>query len=219
MNRLCLLIGFAALTISGCHLPFGPTIQGSGNRVVEDRPVGNFKSLDVVTPGDFTVSLGSDTPMVAIEVDDNLQPIIRTVMKGESLEIRSRENFSSAEGLVGTIQTDQLEEISVTGSAQVEVYGLSGESCDLSVTGSGDIVANGVVNRVRVEITGSGSIDLRALQSADVEVSITGSGSAIVDASQSLQVSITGSGDVSYVGTPQINQSITGSGRVSALTD
>lgn len=219
MNRLCLLIGFAALSVSGCQFSFGPTLQGSGNRIVENRPVSPFKKLDVVTPGDFTVSLGSDTPMVAIEVDDNLQPIIRTAMKGETLVIKARDSFSSAEGLVGTIQAEQLEEISVTGSSHVDVFGLSGESCDLSVTGSGNIVANGIVESLRIEITGSGSVDLRDLQAAHVEVSITGSGSAIVDASQSLQVSITGSGDVAYVGTPQIDQSITGSGRVSPLVD
>lgn len=119
----------------------------------------------------------------------------------------------------GTVRTldrfDNLDDlaISVSGSGDVEFAGTA-RSVDLSVAGSGDIIANDL-NMKKGNINVAGSGDVSAGQAEALSISIVGSGDVSVGQAEALNISIAGSGDVSYQGSPKVKKNIIGSGEVN----
>ena len=93
---------------------------------------------------------------------------------------------------------------------------LNEESVEISIAGSGSVIATGEVGRLSLSIAGSGDADLGGLIVRDMEIAIAGSGDAIVSPLRSLEVSIAGSGDIEMLTNPaDLDTSIMGSVRVS----
>ena len=105
-------------------------------------------------------------------------------------------------------------EIEVTGSGDVNLSSLKAKSLSVSIRGSGDVAASGLVGNQEIAIAGSGDYGGNDLQSQTAAISIKGSGDAKVWATDTLAVSIAGSGDVAFRGQPKLSQSIAGSGEV-----
>lgn len=202
------------LISSGCQVAFGPAIKGSGNRVVEQRQTESFSRVAVAVPGQFQIDAGGP-PEVILEVDDNLQKVIETSVKGDRLRIRNSQNFRSDDGVIAQISTSNLEGVSIAGSGDVILTNVQSAKLQLDIAGSGSIRGDGLAERIDIDIAGSGDIDLRDLKATEIYVSIAGSGNVIVHALQKLDVDIAGSGEVIYYGNPEdVKQSVAGSGEV-----
>lgn len=204
------------ILLSGCNLILGPQLQGSGNVVVEQRPVGPFSELSVTGGGDYQVQVGPETN-VQVTIDDNLQANTLTKTSGDRLKIWTDKRYRSDSGLYATISTPELTKVTVTGSGNVDVSNVNSPYLKTSVTGSGDITAAGIVDELVVSVTGSGDIDLSNVIANSVKVSITGSGDVKVFAVESLDVNITGSGDLKYAGSPSLSKRVTGSGDINQM--
>ena len=86
----------------------------------------------------------------------------------------------------------------------------------LNISGSGDILAIGKVQKLIANINGSGDLMLSKLNTNHATVTINGSGDAAIWASESLKGKINGSGDIEYYGDPQNVQSkVNGSGEIN----
>lgn len=150
-----------------------------------------------------------------VETDDNLLSIITTDVSGGKLRIGSKESYNTRLGVKVFITVQNLEEVAVSGSGDVEVTGLSGPSFTGKVSGSGEIKAEGVTSEVEASISGSGDIDFGKLTALKAKVSVSGSGDILVNASKSLTASVSGSGDIRYLGSPTVAKKISGSGDVT----
>jgi hypothetical protein len=217
----------------------GEQVQGSGRIVKQVRQVGNFNGLSLAVPGHVELRIGN-TEGVTIEADDNVLPLVETVVEDGTLEIRpSRRNlnFSSksirvvvqarsierlALGGSGSIDSDALRgrrvQVDIGGSGSINLKGVDSEALSVSVGGSGDLKAGpGNVGKLSVSIGGSGDVDLGRVQATSAKVTVAGSGEATVWPRNELSVTIAGSGDVNYYGDPQISKSTVGSGDVRRI--
>jgi hypothetical protein len=217
----------------------GERIQGSGKIVQQTRQLGHFSGLATSVSGDIEVRSGS-TESITIETDDNILPLLETVVEKGTLRIRpvKRNQQLETRRMKMVLQVRSLDHISVAGSGSVNADQLRGERVQLDVGGSGSInlrqldsqsvavavggsgdlrVNGGKTERLQVSIGGSGEVQAGKLGAREVSVSIGGSGQATVWATQALSVSVAGSGDVEYYGDPQVSKNVLGSGSVKRL--
>jgi hypothetical protein len=236
----------ASLVLGGAGAAFadnwswgGEAVQGSGRVVKQNRQVSAFKGVSLGLPGQVMLRAGS-SESVTIEADDNLLPLIETVVEDGMLKIRPTKrnlNLQSkairivvqartierlALGGSGSIEAEPLRtrtlEVDLGGSGTIKLQGVESESLAVAIGGSGDLqAARGTTGKLSVSIAGSGDVDLGRVQADNASVSITGSGEAKVWARKALAATIVGSGDVSYYGDPQLSKSQLGSGSVQRL--
>ncbi len=231
---LCLLSGSAM----AWDWSLGTRVLGSGQVSKTSRPVQGFRSVSLDVPSKVEIIQGETEGMV-IETDDNIVPLIETVVEDGQLKIRLAQRFKSLKPTVLklTVQVRSLERISISGSGDVTAQKLQSptlevriagsgdvrlaelqtDSLSVSISGAGDFFAAGRADSVRYNIAGSGDLKTGALASKNVRISIAGAGDAVVWASQTLVVSIAGSGDVEYYGDATVTQSVAGSGRIRKL--
>jgi hypothetical protein len=214
----------------------GEQVQGSGRIVKQARQVGNFNGLSLGLPGHLELRIGNSEG-VTIEADDNLLPLIETVVENGSLKIRPTKrnlNLQSktirivvqarsierlALGGSGSIDADALRarklDVDLGGSGSIRLKGIESDTLAVSLGGSGDLeAAGGNIGRLTVSIGGSGDVDLGRVQAKSASVTIAGSGEATVWPRNELSATIAGSGDVNYYGDPQVSKSTVGSGGV-----
>ncbi|QNA88593.1 DUF2807 domain-containing protein [Massilia sp. Dwa41.01b] len=214
-------------------------MQGSGKIVKQTRQVGSFNGLSLAVPGSVELRIG-DTEGVTVEADDNLLPLLETVVEGNTLKIRpARRNLNLqstsirvvvqaraierlALGGSGNIESDALRgralEVDIGGSGSIKLKGVESESLAVSLGGSGDLKAGrGTVGALTVSIGGSGDVDLGRVAANRASVTVAGSGEATVWPRNELSVTIAGSGDVNYYGDPRVSKSTVGSGDVKRI--
>ncbi|MBI2751349.1 MAG: DUF2807 domain-containing protein [Burkholderiales bacterium] len=214
----------------------GKTVTASGRVKVEARTVGAFHAVAVSIPGSVELIQGGSEGL-RLEADDNLPPVIETVIdNGELLAkgvqvvgsshikvtvhaatVDSLSVAGSANLQANRLQTPRLE-ASIAGSGNITIRDLQNERLSVSIAGSGDFEARGAGQAVDVSIAGSGNLRAPNFSAQSAKVSIAGSGNATVWVRKTLAVSIVGSGDVRYYGEGALQgSSVMGSGQIRAL--
>lgn len=224
----------AAPSMAGGWPWSGEQVQGNGSIKRQARQVTHFTGLALEVPGKLELRMG-DSEGVSIETDDNVLPLIETVVENGTLKIRpSKRNLNLktknlkivvnarqierlALGGSGSIDADTLRaprlDIDLGGSGDIQVRGLESDTLAVNLGGSGDFKAGeGRARKLSVSIGGSGTVDMGRVQSDSASVSVAGSGEATVWAKSELSMTIAGSGDVNYYGDPRLSKSIVGSG-------
>ncbi len=217
----------------------GEQVQGSGRIVKQVRQVGNFNGLALGLPGHVELRIGN-SESVTIEADDNLLPLVETVVEGGTLKIRpNKRNLNlQSKSIRIVVQARSIERLSLGGSGSIDADPLRARKLDVDLGGSGSINLQGVesdvlaVSRGRQRrpegraghdrqtdrsIGGSGDVDLGRVQTNSASVTIAGSGEATVWPRNELSATIAGSGDVNYYGDPQVSKSTVGSGGVRRM--
>jgi hypothetical protein len=235
-----LLVSLLALAAPASALDFGwgAKVTGSGNIKSETRNVGGFTGISLAVPAVADIVQGSSEG-ITIETDDNILPLIETIVENGKLKIRFKDrnmsvntksmkmtiNIKSIDSLAvagsGDLRAAKLQaatlKASIAGSGDVRITALDADTLTVSIAGSGDFSADGRANTVEAKIAGSGDVKLAKLASGNVKISIAGSGNATVWAKESLTVSVAGSGDVRYYGDAKVKQSVAGAGSVKRL--
>jgi hypothetical protein len=213
-------------------------IVGSGQAATEKRAVGAFDAVSVSGNMKLVVRQAAAVA-VQVKADDNVLPVLETVVEGGTLSVRYRRGTSvstrtpvvvevdastlkalSASGS-GDIDLDSFKtpalNLSISGSGDVRFKGLDTDNLGLSISGSGDARGDGRAAKLKISIAGSGDVKFGSLASDEVRVSIAGSGSAVVQATRTLEASIAGSGDVRYTGNATVSSRVAGSGSIKKL--
>jgi hypothetical protein len=213
-------------------------VQGSGNVKRETRQIGHFSGLALSLPGQVEIRSGG-TEGISIEADDNLLPLIETVVEDGTLKIRSkrkvnlrtrnlkivvqaRELDRLALGGSGSIDADRVSgqrlRFDVGGSGNIRVRKAEGESVSVSLGGSGNLkVDEGNARNLSASIGGSGTVDMARVRVDTASVTVAGSGDATLWVRNSLSMTVAGSGDVNYYGDPKLSTSVVGSGGAHRL--
>lgn len=191
-------------------------VVGSGKVAEEARPVGRFDVIDVAGSGRLIFRQG-DKESLTIKADDNVLPYITSTVDGNELHLGIRNNVSlqTHAPVVYTITARDLKAVRLSGSVDAKLDALSTDRLEVTLSGSGDVVASGRAANQKVEISGSGDYDGAACTGATGDVHISGSGHVVVNVSDHLDAHISGSGDIDYLGHPSVNTHVSGSGRVS----
>ena len=189
-------------------------IQGSGNIISESRELNNFTSIILLGSIDVNIKTSESNNCVVV-ADDNLIPYIKTEVVNNKLNISLNESYSSEEKLVVNINTPNYDEVSLSGSGNINILDFKNNNLSLNISGSGNIIGNGEVETLVVKINGSGNLMSKEIKSKSATITINGSGDGEVFASDSISAKINGSGNIKYFGNPEnVDSIINGSGDI-----
>ena len=191
-------------------------IKGSGNIISESRELNNFTSIILLGSIDVNIKTSESNNCVVV-ADDNLIPYIKTEVVNNKLNISLNESYSSEEKLVVNINTPNYDEVSLSGSGNINILDFKNNNLSLNISGSGNITGNGEVETLVVKINGSGNLMSKEIKSKSATITINGSGDAEVFASDSISAKINGSGNIEYFGNPEnVDSIINGSGDIKS---
>ena len=191
-------------------------IQGSGNIISESRELNNFTSIILLGSIDVNIKTSESNNCVVV-ADDNLIPFIKTEVVNNKLNISLNESYASEEKLVVNINTPNYDEVSLSGSGNINILDFKNNNLSLNISGSGNITGNGEVETLVVKINGSGNLMSKEIKSKFATITINGSGEAEVFASDSISAKINGSGNIKYFGNPEnVDSIINGSGDIKS---
>jgi hypothetical protein len=213
-------------------------VTGSGNPATEGRTVGAVDQISLAGSGNLTV-INGDAPSLTVTADDNLLPLIETIVSGRQLQIHTRAGYSinPQTPISYTLTVPQLEKVELSGSGSVQASQFTGNKLAITLSGTGTIMLreldyealsvnlsgaakatmSGVANEMTVRVSGSGDIDAKELRTATSEVRVSGSADIRLWATERLNARVSGSGDVRYRGDPKIEKRISGSGSVKPI--
>lgn len=209
--------------------------RGSGVKVEKARVLGAFTKLRIDGPFDVKLSqAGSDQATVV--ADDNLEPLVETLVEGDTLVVRMRRDTGFTTRLAPTVRIDAraLQAVAINGSGDLTVERFKADGLGLtvigsgdvhfglvelkdlsvSISGSGDVRMAGRAEQQTWKISGSGDVDARSLTGRTARVELNGSGDVAIGVTEQLDAQLSGSGDLSYAGRPQLRQSVSGSGEI-----
>jgi hypothetical protein len=217
-------------------------------RKTETRELGTFNRISMRGIGKIYINQGKEQKVV-IEGDDiAINRITTNVTDGKLVIDIGRDwveklsagfDFLSSQDTRFYITVKQLEELEITGAAEVEakdikakdfalkmtgassvkVLNLNADSLKTDMPGAGKIVVDGKVDDLSVALTGAGNFSGHKLKSKTAKVTLSGVGSAQLWVTGELDVTITGVGSVEYYGNPLIKQTVTMLGKVTSLGD
>jgi hypothetical protein len=213
-------------------------VQGNGNIKRQSREVRNFNGLAFSLPGQVEIRTGNSEGLT-IETDDNLLPLIETVVEDGTLKIRNKNKVNiQTRHLKIVVQARELDRLALAGSGSIDADRVSGsrvafdvggsgsirvrkaegQSINVNLGGSGDLkVDEGSARSLSASIGGSGKIDMAQVRLETASVTVAGSGDATLWVRDSLSMTVAGSGDVNYYGDPQVSKSVVGSGGAKRL--
>ncbi len=242
MRNLLIFMVLVAVFVLGkrsCHgnfLNFGG-ISGSGPVQTETRTATGFTGIELDISAEVEVTVGENYA-VEVSAQQNLLPLLKTVVENGRLHIYTDENFRNSDGIKIRVTAPAFDRFEVSGSGRLRVLNaISAEKMNMSVAGSGDIFSMqsdfgflstsiggsgtielaGKANDVTSDISGSGDLKAKNMTVNSLKVSISGSGTVTADVSTRLDASVSGSGDVFYSGTPSVETSVSGSGSVKKI--
>lgn len=208
------LICTALVLVPGCQAIVNLGDSEPKDAVREARTTPEFDRLAVGGGIDVEARVG-DEVSIEIEAAKDTLSKIETEVDGETLHIRFESGFHLNAGTVrAKVVAPAFEAVEVTGSGDVDLHGVHGEAFTASVSGSGDVRAEGAVSQVSIQISGSGDVDTSDLESETASVRVSGSGDVSLHASQEVRGSVSGSGDVSVRGGATCAIEVSGSGDV-----
>mgnify|MGYP000244645708 CR=1 FL=1 len=192
----------------------GNSKKGNGKLSSEKRIISNFNAIKVTGSMDVIYQKNSIAELT-VEADSNLLDNIETVVKGQTLHVKSKGSFSTNNRITIKCSSPSIEHVKISGSGDVVLQDIEEPELILQISGSGDIEVDGVCDDLTASVSGSGDIDAEELIAQHVVVNVAGSGDAVVTAKQSVAASVTGSGDIKVKGKPkQQKVSERGSGSV-----
>jgi hypothetical protein len=217
---------------SGCDNILG--VPGDGKVTKETRVVSPFDSIEV--SGAFKVYLKQGSlEEVVIEADENLQPLIRAEVRGNTLVIETRKPFSNPTSLNVYITLKDLRKAELSGAVDIFTDGrlnlnefslhTSGASnakmditvkkLDLDCSGASKLKLTGSATDVSADLSGACDIFAFDLLAENFTLDLSGAGKAQINVSKKISAEISGAGNVRYKGSPTIiNQSVSGAGSI-----
>ncbi len=193
------------------------SIRGNGQIKTAKRVLGEFNKLSVNTLVDIEY-FASESNWLELTADDNILPIITTIIKGDILSIDVDQSFSTQSKIHAKIYGSSfLQKITVNGSSNVDLQGITSDSLEINLGGTSNVSTQGKVQNLIIKISGSSNANTKELSADNVTIITRGSSDAVVTANKKLTVEINGISHITFFGHPDsINKTIDGIGKVLA---
>src|SRR5262245_62096674 len=156
MRRYAWIVITVSLWTTACNTaPFG-TVVGSGVRVTQEMPVGEFTSIEVGQAIQVDVSRDEECA-VSLTADDNLFPHIKVTTEGGTLRIfQSARAVQLQQPIQAKVKMPNLEGVYLSGSSQATVREFKSPT-DFKARLTGASVLKGTLEASRVEVDANGA--------------------------------------------------------------
>ena len=174
--------------------------------VEQTRSVAPFTAVSNTGAVNVRVEVGK-AQSVVVEGDDDFVAELETEVVGGELRLHMRHSdttFHNTHSLHVKISVPRLTAFTMSGAGNTTITNMSGDSLDVRFSGAGNLKADGVVNKLKLEVSGVGSMDTRELHADMADVNVAGVGSVRVWASSRLDASLGGIGSLTYYGDPKV---------------
>lgn len=198
-----------------------PGVTGQGSGTTRSYSVADFTGVDLRGSDDVDVRVGTGFSVRAEGPSEQLDKL-KIERVGDTLRVGriNSDGFSWSGGDHGNVKIfvtmPRIAAASISGSGNMAVDRVEGQSFDgssagsgeldiaaitvetgkFSIAGSGDINVKGNAKKLAIKIAGSGGVDAPALTAQGAEISIAGSGGVRATVKGSATVSMVGSGNV-----------------------
>lgn len=218
--------------LSGCNV-IGE--QGNGKVVKQDRKVSSFTAVDVSGAFEIVLTQG-ETETVTVEADENLLPLIRTIVEGNELRIDTKDRpIHHVTVMKVYVTIKDLKKIDISGAVDIkttnqmklnelnmDASGASKSRLDIAVqkltldcSGASKMHFTGMAVDVRMDLSGASNIFAFDFPAETYSIDLSGAGKAQINVTKSLYVEVSGAGDVAYKGNPsQVDQNVSGAGSI-----
>lgn len=211
MKKTLLLIILLSL-VAGCH-GFHHNLAGSGKLQKQKREVGSFNSISAAGAFDIEI-VCQEAQSIEIEGDDNVLPLITTVVSNNVLHLTNSRGYSVSHPITIRISVPDLVAISATGAGNVDVAGLKNEKFQISANGAPTIRASGSTSVLEIDAKGAATINSHMLRAVQVVVDAKGVSNVEVYALEQLDATVAGPSHVIYAGNAVVNKTVHGPGSV-----
>lgn len=216
MRLLFLPVVAILIFASSCRYSTKKRITGDGVSTREQRHAGTFHSIDVSGP--FKVNLTQGVAQaIEVHADGNMLPYIEIENDNGTLEIKTKRgyNLRFKTPVEIFITSRDYKNLSITGSGDIVAGLINTERLNADVMGSGDIFMEVDAPEIETKISGSGNIRVRG-RARDLRSNIRGSGElqAFNLLTENTTVDINGSGDAEVFASKNLDIEIGGSGNV-----
>lgn len=190
------------------------TVVGNGTPARDERIVGSLPGLEVGGAMQVDVRVGG-APMLVVEADSNLLPLIRTEAKGDRLVIATEGSYRTKNPVHITYTVPQLTELRVGGAGRMSVTGLNGAPLEVRQSGAGALELAGEVSNLEVRASGAGRLKAEHLHAGSARVVASGAGRVTIGdvRGEHASVASSGAGVVSVAGSVRsLTAHVSGSG-------
>lgn len=229
------IVLLGAFLLSSCHGI--DCISGSGNQVTVTRDVGPFTKIE--TSGSFEIVLKQDSiSSVRINADDNIQDLIETSVRGNTLSIDMEGNYCDSGSIKVYISSRNFEQIKASGAVDIRSDGrLNVNDFELNLSGSSKIMLEMNAKTLRttssgssemhlkgqagvheLDLSGSSNIDALDFVVGEYNINSSGSSTSRINVLNKLNVRSSGSSKVEYRGKPsKVSNQDSGSSKVIGI--
>lgn len=214
MRTPLLLVCLAALT--ACQ-----GVVGSGRVTTTTREVPAFRRLAIASG--IKVHATPGPRALRVRADDNLQPLIETLVEGDTLLVRLNSQTVATSGTMeAEISNDVLEALDASGGAHVtmtatpvgsfvltasggsfiDVTGLSSTDFTLDASGGSAVTLAGAATRGTANASGGSQLTLTQVPLESLTLAASGGSTITASVSGSLAGSVSGGSIVNIRGTP-----------------
>ncbi|MDR3460011.1 MAG: DUF2807 domain-containing protein [Verrucomicrobiae bacterium] len=209
MNRTAIIL-IAAAVVAGCS-QLG--IRGDGVIKTEDRSVPEFTRVAIT--GGYQASWSAGKPALSISADQNLLPLVRTVVSGGTLVIDAQENLAASKDIKVILSSASLADVQLTGGISFTADQISGRDLRVEATGASEINIAGSVTNLEANLTGASGLHAKSLQTQTAVLTLVGAAEAEIAVTDTLKASVTGAGSLTYSGSPKtVEKTIVGAGTI-----
>ena len=199
------------MLVAGCIGPIILGVIGSGVAGSATRDVGGYSMIEMRGVARLEVTIGPAHP-VEITGDDNIVPLVETVVDNGTLVVRDTTLIHPTLPLVVKVTVPDVSRLLIVSAADAVITGVNNAALTIDISGVGRVSVSGQTQSLTVNVTGTGHVSAEDLTAAAATVFLAGTGRVDVTAVNTLDVTIIGAGLVTYAGSPTISQIITGLG-------
>ena len=224
-----LLTPALVLSLFGCG-----GLVGNGKVTTEARTVGAFTKLEVASG--IRATLSSGPRAISVTTDENLVDSIETVLRGDTLVVRTREPIGRARQLNVDITNEVLDSVSASGRSKIrglctggtnvvieasggstiEFTDLAANSLKIDDSGGSEITLGGAATQIDLNVSGGSKFTSTSLKVQTVKLDVSGGSDVKLIASGSVDGEASGGAVVSISGGPSTHVNSSGGSVVTS---
>lgn len=208
MRTKLMLASLLAMALVGCG-----DIQGNGDIVEQERPVGSFMGVFLAEGLHGEVSVGPELS-VKIRGDSNLLGFIRLELREGVLtsELDGSMGLFPTEPIVVTIVTPKLEELRAANGTRVSASGIAAENFLLRASTRGRVNVSGSARKLTLAAANDSDVQAGGLAVETASISVSGSTDVRLNTTREISGTASGGSSIIIQGNPPLRDVTTSEG-------